>query len=101
MCHRLAAVVVTFLLMVASVNAREDPAPKASDQAPKVELLWPLSAPGALGAEEKDKPTLTVYLPPAERANGTAVVICPGGGYGFVAIDHEGKQPAEWLNSLG
>ncbi|MBX6313342.1 MAG: alpha/beta hydrolase [Isosphaeraceae bacterium] len=46
-------------------------------------------------------PTITVWLPPAEKATGAAVVICPGGGYGFLATEHEGKQVAEWLNSLG
>ena len=66
---------------------------------PKTELLWPEGAPGAIGAEEVDKPSLTFYLP--EKANGSAVVICPGGGYGTLAMDHEGKQVAEWLNSHG
>src|SRR5205085_5120208 len=42
-----------------------------------------------------------IWQPPADKANGCAVVICPGGGYGFLAVDHEGKQVAEWLNSLG
>ncbi|MDQ6708654.1 MAG: alpha/beta hydrolase, partial [Acidobacteriota bacterium] len=44
---------------------------------------------------------LTIYPPPAGKAAGTGVVICPGGGYGALAMDHEGKQVAEWLNSLG
>ena len=70
-------------------------------QEPKVLLLWPDGAPGALGNEERDKPTLTVFPAPADKANGTAVVICPGGGYGGLAIDHEGKQIAEWLNGHG
>jgi acetyl esterase/lipase len=68
---------------------------------PKVELLWPNGAPGAVGTDARDKPTLTVFLPPKEQANGAAVVICPGGGYGFLAVDHEGKQIAEWLNARG
>jgi acetyl esterase/lipase len=63
--------------------------------------LWPDGVPGAAGKEEADIPTLTVFRPPADKANGTAVVICPGGGYGFLANDHEGKQPAEWLNQRG
>jgi acetyl esterase/lipase len=73
----------------------------AETTSPAVELLWPDGAPGALGNEERDKPSLTIWLPPAEKANGAAVVICPGGGYGFLAVDHEGRQVAEWLNSLG
>lgn len=46
-------------------------------------------------------PTLTVYLPPKEKANGIAVVICPGGGYGINAIKHEGTDVAEQLNKAG
>jgi len=68
---------------------------------PKVELLWPDGAPGAKGTEETDKPSLTVFLPPEGKANGTAGVICPGGGYQFLAVDHEGKQIGEWLNQHG
>src|SRR5437879_3425595 len=73
----------------------------ADDAKPQAIMLWPNGAPGAVGNEDKDKPSLTVYLPPADKANGSAVVICPGGGYGFLAVDHEGKQVAEWLNSIG
>ena len=68
---------------------------------PKVELLWPDGAPGAKGQAEGDQPTLTIYLPPAAQASGAAVVICPGGGYGHLATDHEGHQIAQWLNSFG
>ena len=66
---------------------------------PKTELLWPKGAPGALGEADKDKPKLIIHLP--EKPNGTAIVICPGGGYGNLAMDHEGKQIGEWLNSHG
>jgi acetyl esterase/lipase len=64
-------------------------------------LLWSDGAPGAVGAEAVDKPKITVYLAPADRATGAAVVVCPGGGYRVVAADHEGRQIAEWLSSLG
>ncbi|MEI7732805.1 MAG: alpha/beta hydrolase [Verrucomicrobiota bacterium] len=47
------------------------------------------------------QPTLAVYPAPAERATGAAVVICPGGGYGGLAIDKEGHDVARWLNSNG
>lgn len=60
--------------------------------------LWPGKAPGAIGDEDADRPTLSAYLP--EKASGTAVVVCPGGGYGHLAMDHEGEQIARWLNSL-
>jgi acetyl esterase/lipase len=73
----------------------------AADEKPKVELLWPMGAPGAVGTEDRDKPSLTISLPPADKANGTAVVVCPGGGYGALATGHEGKDPADWLNRHG
>jgi len=46
-------------------------------------------------------PTLSVYRPSAERANGTAIIVCPGGGHSILAFDHEGTEVAEWLNTLG
>ena len=81
------------ILAAALAHAQRPPAPK-------IELLWPNGAPGALGNEESDRPNLTVYLP---QVNGmqSGVVVCPGGGYGMLAVDHEGKQIAEWLNARG
>ncbi len=46
-------------------------------------------------------PTLTVYPAPADKATGTSVVICPGGGHYILAWDLEGTEVAEWLNSIG
>jgi len=75
--------------------------------------LWLGGAPGAIvnpayrefPGEDKPQcihqvsdPSLTVYLPPVEKRNGTAVIICPGGGYRRVCM---GSDVAEWLNSLG
>jgi acetyl esterase/lipase len=85
---------------------------------PKVIPLWPGVAPGSEGwnYEETDtvgpkdtirrignvaRPTLLAYLPDAAIANGTAVVVCPGGGFRILAIDHEGHDVARWLNSMG
>jgi len=62
--------------------------------------LWPNGAPGALGGEAKDIPTLTPYLPAPGTASGAAMVICPGGGYGGLA-SHEGHDYALWLNRHG
>jgi len=95
-----------------------------ADPTPPVINLWPDTAPGEKGdiGEEKDmtkptdgkpggksvirlgnvsQPTITVYAPPADKANGTAVVVCPGGGYSILALDLEGTEICEWLNSLG
>ena len=57
-------------------------------------------APGALGKEDKDIPTLTAYMPDPAKATGAAIVICPGGGYGGLA-PHEGGQYARFLNEYG
>ncbi|MDB5388391.1 MAG: alpha/beta hydrolase [Planctomycetaceae bacterium] len=73
----------------------------AESPAPTELELWPNGAPGAVGQESVDKPTLTVFLPPEGKANGSAIVICPGGGYGHLAVGHEGKDVGAWLNSHG
>ena len=56
---------------------------------------------GILLISKITKPTLTVFLPPKEKANGTAVVICPGGGYSVVAFDYEGTDVAKKFNDMG
>ena len=63
--------------------------------------LWPAGAPGALGTEDKDIPTITPYLPEGSKSGDPipAIVVCPGGGYGGLA-PHEGKDYALWLNDL-
>lgn len=68
---------------------------------PIVIPLWRDKAPGAVGDKPEDHPTLTVYLPPKDKATGTAVIVCPGGGYRFLAVGHEGQEIADWLNSQG
>lgn len=61
--------------------------------------LWDGPAPGALGNDEADRPTITYYAP--VYSTHTAIVVTPGGGYSFVATNHEGRQIANWLNTLG
>ena len=89
---RLCFVVVCMMLLTA-------PAVQAAE--PHVELLWPQGAPLAKGESENDKPTVTVYPAPSEKATGGGIVICPGGGYGHLALSHEGRDIAEWMNELG
>jgi len=62
--------------------------------------LWLGGAPGALGKEAKDIPTLTPFFAPPGKATGASFVICPGGGYGALA-PHEGVHYALWLNEQG
>jgi len=64
------------------------------------EPLWDGRAPGALGSETHDIPTLTPYLAESGVSTGAAMVICPGGGYGGLA-GHEGEDYALYLNRLG
>ncbi|MDX1564215.1 MAG: alpha/beta hydrolase [Phycisphaeraceae bacterium] len=79
---------------------------------PKTEPLWPDGTPNRLKNAGKEiakpgwvrsvhEPTLRIYRPKKQVATRPALVICPGGGYGGLAIDHEGKQVAEWFNGLG
>lgn len=86
--------------------------------------LWPAVAPGETGSvgEEHDiskptdnkvggkplirlgnvsTPTITVFPAPKDKDTGTAIVVCPGGGYGILAMDLEGTEVCDWLNSIG
>ncbi len=63
--------------------------------------LWENAAPGALGTEDRDIPTLTIYPAYGSQRTGTAVVIAPGGGYVNLAMNHEGRQVANYLNAMG
>ncbi len=64
-------------------------------------LLWPNGAPEAMGEEEQDQPKIVVHVPNDMPQTSAAVVICPGGGYGILATDHEGHQVARWFNRIG
>lgn len=73
---------------------------EAASEAPVIRL-WSGEIPGALGTADKDIPILTCFRPDPETATGAAIIICPGGGYGHLAMDHEGKQIAECFNRIG
>jgi acetyl esterase/lipase len=95
MKHRIA---LGFFL-AGSVFAQQRPAPIL--QEPQTIPLWQGKAPGAVGDEDPDKPTLTVYMPPNTTGPMTAVIIAPGGSYRGLASNLEGRAPANFLNSLG
>jgi hypothetical protein len=67
----------------------------------KVMHLWSGAAPGALGNEEQDTPSMTVYLPWNTPVGMTAVIVLPGGAYRNQAMNHEGRQVANYLNAAG
>lgn len=63
--------------------------------------LWSEGAPAAKGDDDVDQPFVEVWLPEAGKSNGAAMVICPGGGYGGLAADHEGSQVARFCTAHG
>ena len=73
----------------------------AQQQDVRVIPLWENGAPGAQGTEDRDIPTITAYPAYNSQRAGTAVVLAPGGGYVNLAMNHEGRQVANYLNSLG
>lgn len=85
------ALVVSALCLAASVTQAAD----------EWQLIWPAGAPGKVGDEPADQPGVWIYPAAKDHNSGTAVVVCPGGGYGIHAVDHEGTQVARWLNSIG
>jgi acetyl esterase/lipase len=104
---------LTMTLLCLAAIAGASAAPGAQSGPAAAIALWPEGVPGLLkdgGPEVLEEggrisnvqvPTLTPYLAPADGRPGTAVIICPGGGYTRLAADHEGRAVAEWLNSLG
>jgi acetyl esterase/lipase len=100
------------------VTQRTRPVPAAD---PLVVELWPGPVPGDVGIDGQEKsriyssplvgdtrlitnvtrPTLTVYRPPAGKNTGTAMLICPGGGYHELFWELEGEEVAAWLNAQG
>jgi acetyl esterase/lipase len=93
---------LTVLVALAAARAALAQAPPAPlMQEPQTVLLWPGGAPGALGQDDRDKPALTVYMPSNTTGPMTAVIIAPGGSYARLAMNHEGRQPANYFNALG
>ena len=89
---------LSLVAVAASAVAQPTPLPIQDGQ---IMPLWSGAAPGALGTDDKDIPTITVYLPRTTPAGMSAVIVCPGGGYTNLAMNHEGRQVANYLNSLG
>jgi len=111
--HSFFAVAILLCLSLSALAAELAPLP-----------LWPAEVPGEKGdiGEEKDvskpkdnlvggkalirlgnvsKPTLSVYKPAPDKDTGAAVIVCPGGGYNILALDLEGTEICEWLNTIG
>lgn len=100
------------LLLGAALGAAQ-----AAEETHPLIQIWPGTAPGSETWTQKQQdtqalwgdrivrnvvaPTLEVFLPPADKANGTGVMVCPGGAFRFLSIDSEGTQVARWFNEHG
>jgi acetyl esterase/lipase len=73
--------------------------PPAHAEAP-VYLLWPAGAPGAIGNETPDQPSVQVFMPTASNTTGTAIIVCAGGAY-VEHMAYEGELVAHWLSQVG
>jgi acetyl esterase/lipase len=89
-----------FVLAAVCGAAAQQPPPPIL-QEPQTLLLWPDGAPGALGQDDRDKPAITIYMPPNTTGPMTAVIIAPGGSYARLSMNNEGRAPANYLNALG
>src|SRR5437899_3305299 len=98
------------LLSTACVMALSAEVPRAQQPAaprpivnadPQTMALWENGAPGALGTDEAARPTLTLFRAEGRQTPGASVIVAPGGGYGALAVNKEGRQIAYWFNSMG
>jgi acetyl esterase/lipase len=100
------------LLPIACLLAGAEAARAAPGAEPMVIPLWPEGVPGPIAPAPPEHvedgrvvdvsvPTLTVFRPPAGKANGLGAIVCPGGGYVRLAVDKEGSELTRWLNGLG
>jgi Esterase/lipase len=113
-----------FIALLLSCALALAPIRTFASESAKVIELWNGSAPGDKGdiGKEADttkatdrpvagkpvirlghvsKPTITIYRPPAAKDTGAAVMVCPGGAYQILAMDLEGTEVCDWLNSIG
>ena len=105
-------------ICLAAVPAQEKQTKEDKTGQPRVIPVWPKDAPGSEKWTQKEvehrsallrmkivrnvvRPTLTAFLPERSKANGTAVIVCPGGGFRFLCCEGEGTEVAERLRALG
>jgi 2-keto-4-pentenoate hydratase/acetyl esterase/lipase len=116
---RFAALLFVSLLSIARLSAADVAVlPNVTLTASETITLWPAGAPGEKGdvgvehvlpdrprpfdqITDVSVPTLSVFLPPADKRTGAAMLVLPGGGLERLALEHEGYEVAEWLNEHG
>lgn len=97
-CRRLSQMALAALLSLALLPVVRADSPATG---PENRPLWPDKAPVGDGKFEAANAFITVHRPAPEKANGAAIVICPGGGYGGRVVGPEGHGIAQWLNQHG
>jgi acetyl esterase/lipase len=101
---RLVAAIWLILFLRAHAAMAQTSAPSSVEDASAQTHTYPLwtgNAPGALGDGELDRPTITFYAASDDDKPVPAVIVFPGGSYGYLASNHEGRQMANWFNSVG
>lgn len=100
--HVVLMIVLAFAtLEPAAAAGTAQPPPPMPIQDGQLLPLWSGAAPGAQGTADADVPAITVFLPRSMAPGTPAMIVCPGGGYTNLAANHEGRQVANYLNSLG
>lgn len=95
-------ILVALLLLAAIAPAQQKVIPLYNGPAPGSESwTWSEAITSHPVVYNVSKPTLTVFAPDPAKANGTAIVICPGGGFQFLSINKEGYDVAKWLANKG
>jgi acetyl esterase/lipase len=95
--------ILLLLLLPLVAGLAMDPATKPVERPSPGDVirLWKDRAPRSTGDKDADIPTITAYLADPAKANGAAVVICPGGGYSGLTMTYEGVDVAKWFNQHG
>ncbi len=88
---------LSLVLFVSPLATAQEAKPTPSERI----ALWPGKAPNGDGTFEDSAKELEVFLPSGDKANGAAIVLCPGGGYIRHVTDREGYPIAQWLNEHG
>lgn len=109
----LRAIAISVALLTTRIVSADAPAPILPPKDKPVIPLWANGAPGSEARKDEPEkivganysnihnPSLTVYLPPKEKATGTAIIVVPGGGHQRLVMQHEGYNVAEWFAAHG
>src|ERR1700760_3416153 len=104
---------ILFVVILLSASVLLSPSAACAQDTARQIPLWPKGAPGFENRRNEPEvakdyyvknihnPSITIYLPPKDKATGAAVLIFPGGGHRLLVFNAEGREPARFLNSIG